>query len=484
MAHPYQQRLVAITVSVALAIAPLQVNANWMEDFYGSAGAAANVTAPSAIMTQNVVGFSGGGVTWRVPNRTLNPIQITPPSLKMGCGGIDAYLGGFSFVNKDAFVNALRNFGQAAVGYFFNLALHSIAPEIAITLDGINDIAQKINQFGANSCQMAKLAVDSVAGQFFEENKRDASAYAQNVGAVVDWFDSNLYHNTEGGSKVYENAYMAKYGKSQSALTRADVCNNKGVDVNMINWMICHSKINLTDDETELAMSMIGADHIIAAQTDSDGKTMPEANGHGWTVNFEDLVGAPGEATRTLTMLRCNNVECTQINKVAQDHRTFTAIVEGTLSKLQTHIVARTQTVLNAEEQSVIKLSSIPLYRAASLSVTGGFMQEAAVSMSHDLAQYAALDAANNFIRFYLDQVVRAIQTSRARLPAGLEPKADAVIARIAEIKRDAAQVQRQIYEKRGDPWQKIQQLQEIEKGMISKMNIHLAANQRFMHRN
>ena len=155
------KKVLLITSLVGLLVpSSISVAGTPLSDFYNAAGAAANVTPAGAISTQSVVGFSGGGATWRVPNKTLTPFQITPPHISAGCNGIDAYLGSYSMINKPQFVAALRNFGQQAVGYFFSLALRSVAPEIAVTLDVLNDLAQKANQFGKNSCEMSKWAVD------------------------------------------------------------------------------------------------------------------------------------------------------------------------------------------------------------------------------------------------------------------------------------------------------------------------------------
>lgn len=477
------KKIAVIAVAASLVMAPLHGYAGWMEDFYSTAGAGANITAPAAIHTQNSSGFAGGGVSWRIPSTTINPVQITPPSIKAGCNGIDAFLGGYSFVNKAAFVQALRNFGQAAVGYFFQLALRSMAPEVAVTLDAINDIAQKVNQFGANSCQMAKLAVDSTAGKFFEENKREASGYAAAVGEFVDRFDSVLGMQTGGGSKIYQERYTQKYGKARAAITEAEVCATGAVDVNAVFWVMCNSKVNMTVDERNLIMSLMGADYIIKGTPDPDTDETPEADGHGPTLSIAELVGDSGVATASFTVLTCGNAECTNLVKASQTHRPFTAIVEDALDSIKLNITGRLATPLPAEAQTVLKLSSVPLWRAAGLATTSGLTASAANELTKDLAQYAALDAAVNFVNFYLDKMDRSIATSGDKLPAGLAEKKEALHRRVASIKREMTEYQAEAFVKRGNPWQKLDQLERIERAMFSNINQQLAANQRFGNR-
>ena len=75
----------------------------WLEDFYNKAGAISNSTSPSAYKGQSMNVYNGGSFYARVPNERANLVRIDPPSLEIGCNGIDAHLGSFSFVNKDIF---------------------------------------------------------------------------------------------------------------------------------------------------------------------------------------------------------------------------------------------------------------------------------------------------------------------------------------------------------------------------------------------
>ena len=470
----------AFTLAVALALAPLNSSAGWMDDFYTSAGAGRNITAPTAINTQSVTGFSGGGVSWRVPSTTITPFQITPPSLKTGCGGGDLFLGGYSFVNKAQFVQALRNFGQASVGYFFQLAIRSMAPEVAVTLDAINDMAQKVNQFGANSCKMAQLAIDSTAGKFFEANKREASGYARQVGEFIDDFDATMGMQTGGGSKIYEEKYMAKYGKAKSLLTATDVCSNGAVDLNAIYWLMCNAKLVLTDDERNLVMSMFGAD-IIKVVAASDGESMPSPDARGPTIDLLQLVGKPGETAVTLDVLTCADAECTSLTVSSQAHRPFAAIIESALDKIQAGVTGRTAVALDAETQMVLKLSSVPLWRVAALSATSGLGAASANALRGDLAEVTAVQAGVQFMNHYMNQVDIALLTSGSKVPAGFDVKA--MHDRVVALRKQAMDLQQRVYSERGNPWNKIDQLDKIEKAMFSNMSQQLASNQRFSHR-
>lgn len=55
---------------------------------------------------------------------------MTLPDINAGCGGIDAYLGSFSFINGEQLQRFVKQIMSNAAGYFFDLALQTTVPEI------------------------------------------------------------------------------------------------------------------------------------------------------------------------------------------------------------------------------------------------------------------------------------------------------------------------------------------------------------------
>ena len=476
-------RLTACALAVTLTASTMPANAGWMEDFYQSAGSAANVTPAQAISTQSLLGYSGGGVTWRVPNRTFQPFQINPPSIKAGCGGIDAFLGGFSFVNKDAFVQALRNFGQAAVGYFFMLALRSMAPEVAVTLEAINDIAQRVNQFGMGSCQAAKLAVDTFAGQWLEDNRRDASSYARSVGEFVDHFDATLGIAT--AKDAMQRKYMQNYGKDKSLVTSADIGNNPPVDVNLVYWLMKQSNQDVSDDEINVIMSLVGPAYIIKSfDTGTEGGVIND--GKGESLSFLDLVGSPDQDTANIKLWKCANSECTDLTNATESIKSFSRMAYELIDKLRAAIISKTNPLssLTPLERSVLNLSSLPLARYAALTYTSGIVSGAAGAMQSDIAQLVGLDAASNFIRFYSQLLEKAAAGGGSKLKNIEEGKVERIRERIKALNAEVASLSMNIYALRGKPFEKMEELAKIERSMYSSLNANLAASARFAKRN
>lgn len=489
-------RVAACAVAVSFAVSSASVHADWIGDFYTAAGAGANVTAPQAIASQNVTGFTGGGLSWRVPNKNFQPFQISPPSLKMGCNGIDAFLGSYSFVNMDQFVNALRNFGQAAVGYFFELALRTMAPEIAVTLDVINDIAMRVNSMTVNNCQAARAAVDSIAGPFFEGQREDAVNRARALGEKVDNFLSNEYFKTDFGAVAAKN-YERKMGKAPAAVTKADIGQFDPVNVNVLYWALRHANpTGMSDDEIDLVMSLVGPSLIIGPKPTSDEPTehAQQTWGYPKTIDFEHLVGENvigGTLIANIETLSCGGTtsgvatqhECLEVTKSTTTFKSFSSRVMEAVNKIKTNISTKAVASLDPEHETVLKLASVPIYRAAAMSEGVGISAGIADQMLTDLAEYAAVDAATRFVTYYLGATEKALSSIEAKIPRHMAPHLQIMFSRIAAIKEDMRLKASLFYEAKGNPYEKIAQLEKVERAMYSNLNTMLAANSRFAKR-
>lgn len=483
----FRMRVISAGLVSVLATSSAGVSADWVGDFYSAAGAGVNVTSPQAVASQSVVGYTGGGLTWRVPNKNLQPFSISPPSLKMGCNGIDAFLGAYSFVNMDAFVNALRNMGQAAVGYFFQLALRSMAPEIAVTLDVINDLANRANQFGANSCAMAKFAVDKIAGPMFDGMKDEAANRARAFGEQVDNFVSNEYFKTNYGATAAAK-YAQNFGKSESSLTKEDVAKFEPVKVNVLWWAINHSDAanQLSDDEKELLMSLVGPTLILGDRVTLDDASEKNLviEGKIASMNFEQLVGqhpfmssVPESTARVLT---CADVQCLSVVEKTETFKPFTERISEAVNRIREKIVSREKLVLDAEHETVIRLASVPLYRAAAMAESTGVAGGIASTMLIDLVDYAAIDAAMRMSTYYLSTVHKALSGIEAKIPTPFKANLQMMYSRIAMLQDTMRHKAQQYYTEKGSPLVKIDHLDKVERMMYSNLNSTLAANARF----
>lgn len=129
--------------------------ADWVDDWFDNAV----YDKPSSYNSQKRGYYSAGGFSARVNSTTDYPISITPPRLNVGCGGIDAFLGGVSFLDKDFLVDKTQAIMQAAPYVALDMAMKTMCKECSDTLAKAEQAVNFLNGLQINECQMAKPIV-------------------------------------------------------------------------------------------------------------------------------------------------------------------------------------------------------------------------------------------------------------------------------------------------------------------------------------
>lgn len=253
-----------------------------------------NTTRPKAYMTERRGVISGGSIVQRNYIRDLNPITMTATRIEAGCGGIDLYGGSFSYINKDEFVNFLRQVAQNARGYAFSIALSSMCEKCFQHMETLQRKVMALNTYFGNSCQLAQGVVNDTLGAFDRKGLNDASLIGQFKG-MGDLFELS----TDPAPKnVYAKATEASPEYTQELAG------------NVMWQMLLKNEFFKRDPAlTEAVMSMVGT--II---TSKDGSL--KASAPGGLVTLRDLV--EGGAVRsyhcdTLDEQGCLNLSVAQV---------------------------------------------------------------------------------------------------------------------------------------------------------------------------
>lgn len=130
-----------------------------LEGFFQKLGSVTNSTSGGSHRDQSAGYYNGGGLSVRNRARNSQMLTLQLPNVNAGCGGIDMFTGGFSFVNSGQLVEAMKNIGAGAVSYGFMLAMKTFAPSVQSVMAELQDMASKINQASMNSCEMAATLV-------------------------------------------------------------------------------------------------------------------------------------------------------------------------------------------------------------------------------------------------------------------------------------------------------------------------------------
>ena len=121
-----------------------------------------NITKPQFIKGQRANHIALGGLQYRASTEFLQPASVQFPSLNAGCGGIDFFSGGFSFIDSDQLVNFVKKVGANASGVLMQIAIETVTPMISSQMKYFQDLARKVNNFNINSCQLARQMVGGV----------------------------------------------------------------------------------------------------------------------------------------------------------------------------------------------------------------------------------------------------------------------------------------------------------------------------------
>ena len=153
-------RRVTLSCLVAAVLAlPAQADVNNdLNKFFNKLGFEGNATGAAAWQGQAAGYMTGGNLFLRSPVKQMQVMSFTPPSLNAGCGGIDAYLGSFSFINSDQLQQFIKNLMANAQGYFFDLALQTVAPELKDAKDYLQKLAADVERVVAQPDVQAKFA--------------------------------------------------------------------------------------------------------------------------------------------------------------------------------------------------------------------------------------------------------------------------------------------------------------------------------------
>ncbi len=198
--------LFCISASLQCSNTPLSASMqDNLEKAFQTLGMANNVTKGGGYQDQTGGFYTGGHVFARskVNNADLYSLQL--PHYRAGCGGIDLFTGGFSYINAQAFIGLLRNIGSNASGYAFNLALATVTPQIKSVLDDLLAKVQKMTNQGINSCEAGATLVGGVWPQSDASSALLCNAMSKELHLASDWAQNRQKCGAEGKREEVNN---------------------------------------------------------------------------------------------------------------------------------------------------------------------------------------------------------------------------------------------------------------------------------------
>lgn len=345
----------AAVISAMLIAAPANANVGTgMQTWFDSMGGFSNVTPPNSYKGQTQNGYSGGGAYLRTPILPTAPlVTFTPPSLDIGCGGIDFTAGAFSHINAAALTNLLTNVGTT-VTYAFLLAIKSSMPEMASLFEYLQDVAAKANAMNKNACQ----AMEGIHFAPGVENlsKNVSAAFSQTAGAT--------YNGYADGFAALKDT-ISNWPKQKAVETAAIAAGATTADqlyAGNVVWKLLNRRAGMDKSDREFIMSLTGTIIVDEAtkKWDYRGPT---------GIKVEALVGYDAGPTENIPIFQCGvDADCLNPSTSTVSTPTFLSKVSAKIDALKTGVITRT-----AQDSSALKLidvSSVPVWKMIALSST------------------------------------------------------------------------------------------------------------------
>ncbi len=224
-------RYIISTILIISLLAPGIVNAGWTDDWMANA----TIDKPAHYKTTGGSYTSLGGFSARWQSTSdNNPISISLPKVKSGCGGIDIFEGGYHFVDTDWLVTKLQQILQNAPSVALDLALNVLCTQCAKVMKEMQNMTNALNNLQLDSCKASKAIVsyamnETTSGhseelnnnvQDFKNSTGVSDMYAQNAkswSAVKDTLsstDKTDVDATLAGCSADFKAIFVKTGES------------------------------------------------------------------------------------------------------------------------------------------------------------------------------------------------------------------------------------------------------------------------------
>lgn len=152
--------LAALSAGASLAVATPAAAQSWAESWFD------NVTyaSPGSFEDQTRGYLTAGGMSGRVDVHSDYLMSLSLPKVKAGCGGIDMFLGGMSFLDPEYLVQKLESILQAAPAVAFQYLLETLDEKMGNIISKMEAATNFLNSIQVNDCRLANRMVQIAKG--------------------------------------------------------------------------------------------------------------------------------------------------------------------------------------------------------------------------------------------------------------------------------------------------------------------------------
>lgn len=461
MAKRKSIRIIALITALVVAESS---SAMTMQEVFDSVNADGNVSKPGILQGQTMNMLTGGSMFMRTPRHTYQLVTMTPPSWGAGCGGIDLFAGGFSFINKEQFVAMLRNIGSNSLGYAFKLAIQNLCPTCDNVMQALQATANSANRLNVDSCEAAKGLVNASIPDTWTRGRQNA---AKNYGV-----DMNMFSDvTDAWGKV-----MGDESKSDDVVNdvknSADEGTKDSLPSGNVVWRALKKLDGMDDQHRMVLMSMLGS--VVFDTSTNDGPKTPKVLIRK-EIDVKTLIGTyAGGDTVTIPIWQCDSTDadgCLNPTEGTVTVTSFRKMVGDKLYSISDKISSRQPHDNVQEVIAFLNVTDLPVYKMLAVSTS---LNNTAISDSL-IGKYQDLIAAK-FAEVFIDRAVADLRAAIGKYSAsatdpavsktleGLKPDLEA-------ISQNARQVMQTAYAQTVSTYNMAQEVQHLEQAVNSNLS-------------
>lgn len=393
------KKLLLILLSQMLMLILITNNsyADWIDDWLDT-----HVTTnPSSYTSQKYGYYSAGGFSTRVAHRPENLFNISMPSISVGCGGIDTFWGGISFMNADYLVKKAEGILKNAPYVIFSLGLKALSTQFGDTIESVQAIVDQLNQLQLDECSAAKglvqLATGEIPSSLTEEFNR-LTSNAENLasGIAKSWNKSKIsVDNT--ANKVKQDTINRKQVKGIAK----DIISGKGY---LLALLSSNQYQRITVNEANAIRAMVGDVYYNGTNKTDDGNDK-EMDITYLTEGCASSVDFKNYTSDTPYLQTAGSKECKR-GKISIEE-----MVANSLSGIQSALTDNTSQPLDDELIKFITKTDIPIFAYMKTAALAGeeFLTSSVDTLTPLVASAYAYYSYNNLSN-NLRKVIRILE--------------------------------------------------------------------------
>lgn len=393
-----------LSVILASTLFASALNAGGLSSFIqNNLNGAIETTHPGYFKTQTGGLWYGGDmkIRWDMSGANINLFHAEAPHFAVGCNGIDATFGSFSYLGFQQLVDKLKKISAAAPAMAFQMAIMTMCQQCSTVMTNLEKIADTLNNFNMNACQASKALARKMSSVIVGTGgAKDATEVRKNARENSEWaFTRTLEgYQQKFGSIFGTNGFHAQLGLGSAianiSKTYSPSFEDKNEFIEIMRGLLGDIYgFNPESKATDGSVSVSYGKFMYFSPI-TDVGTFLKVLMYGGDIegrSIKDNIQKDKYLPPTSSFVKIN------IPKNQAFVALFKNKIQNIITKIQTHQQLTTQDI------NFINSMPIPLYNIANVIATLNLY------LPDDTAKYLALKAAYTFIQKYYQQLIQAM---------------------------------------------------------------------------